>query len=99
MIETKVFLDEADLYENKPLFEYIMRYLMHHNIMGATLFQAVEGFGHNHHLHHSKILGSVDDEPLMIVFIDEDEKIRSVLPHIKEILKEGLITLCKVEIY
>lgn len=96
MIEVKIFLDEADLHETKPLHEYIMRYLMHHNIIGASVFEAYEGFGRKHHLHHLKELGTVDETPLMILFIDEEEKVNSVLSHLKEIVKEGLIVTSAV---
>lgn len=96
MLEVKVFVDEADLHENKPLHEYIMRYLMHHNIMGATVFEGYEGFGRKHHLHRLKELGTVDESPLMILFIDEKEKVDAVLPHLKEIVNGGLIVISNV---
>lgn len=97
MLEITIFLDENDLYENKPMHEYIMRYLMHHNIMGASLFVAMMGYGHKHHLHHPRKIGGMDEEPIMITFIDEEEKVRAVLPHLKEVVKEGLIVQKKVE--
>ena len=96
MLEVKIFLDEADIYENKPMHEYIMRYLMHHNILGASVFEAFEGYGRKHHLHHLKEIGSVDESPLMILFIDDQEKVNQILPHLKDVVKEGLITLTEV---
>ncbi len=97
MLEVTVFLDEADLFEGKPMHEHIMRYLMHHNIAGASLFSATMGYGHKHHLHHPAKIGGMDEVPTMIMFIDEEEKIRGVLPHLKEIVKEGLIVQKRVE--
>jgi hypothetical protein len=35
--------------------------------------------------------------PLMLTFIDDEIKIRPVLPHIKEVLKEGFIVLNEVK--
>jgi len=99
MLEVKIFIDEADLHENKPMHEYLMRYLMHHNIIGASVFEAYEGYGKKHHLHHLKGLGTVDESPLMIFFVDEEDKVKSILPHIKEIVNDGLIVTCKVERY
>ncbi len=96
MLEVKIFLDEADTYGEKPLHEHIMRHLMHHNIRGASVFEAYEGYGRKHHLHHLKVLGSVDENPLMILFIDEEEKVNSVLPHFREIVNGGLITANRV---
>ena len=97
MIEVNLFLDESDLFQDKPAHEYIMRYLMHNSILGASVFSAIMGYGHKHHLHHPKKIGNVDENPIMIVFIDEEEKVKKVLPHLKEVINEGLITLKKVE--
>ncbi len=97
MLEVSVYLDEDDLYEGKPLHEYLVRHLMHHEIVGATVFAAVMGYGHKHHLHHPNKFGAVDERPIMIQFIDEEARVHAVLPHIKEIVKEGLIIMKKVE--
>ncbi len=97
MIELQIFLDEGDIYNNEPMHEYILRYLMHHDINGATLFAAIEGYGHKHHLHHPGKIGNVDEGPVMILFIDEEEKINPIIPHLKSIVNEGLIVKLKVE--
>ena len=54
MLEVTMFLDEDDLHQDKRMDEYIMRYLMHHGIMGASVFPAVMGYGQKHHLHHDR---------------------------------------------
>jgi len=97
MLEIRLFLDEEDMHEGKRLDEYIMRYLMHHGIMGASVFPAVTGYGKKHHLHHTRTIGSADEGPLMILVIDEEEKLRSVLPHLKEVMRDGLVVAQRVE--
>ncbi len=97
MVEVKIFLDEADQYEGKPMHEQVMRYLMHHNIAGASVFSAMMGYGRKHHLHSPRKIGGMDEEPVMILFIDEEEKVRAVMPHLKEIVKEALIVQRTVE--
>ncbi len=99
MLEVKIFLDEADIYDNKPMHDYIMRYLMHHNVIGASVFEAYEGYGKKHHLHHLKGIGTVDESPLMILFIDEEDKVNLILPHLRKVIDDGLIILNKVERY
>ena len=39
----------------------------------------------------------MDEGPIMIPFVDEEEKVRGVLPHIKEVIKDGLIVMKKAE--
>jgi len=97
MLEIRLFLDEEDMHEGKRLDEYIMRYLMHHGIMGASVFPAVMGYGKKHHLHHTRTIGSADEGPLMILVVDEEEKLRAVLPHLKEVMRDGLIVAQRVD--
>jgi uncharacterized protein len=93
MLEVSVFLDEDDMYDGKRAFEYILRYLMHHDIMGASLFSAVGGFGRKHHLNYPRRIGATDEGPILIMFIDDEDRVRAVLPHIKEVVKGGLVVL------
>jgi PII-like signaling protein len=97
MLEVSVFLDQDDRYGKDPADEHIVRYLMHHGIMGASVFTGSMGFGRKRHLHHPRSLGAVDECPVMILFIDEEEKAQKVLPHIKEVVHEGLIVSRRVE--
>ncbi len=96
MLEVTIFIDEDDRYQDKTLYEYIMRYLIHHDIMGASVFAAMGGYGHKRHLHYPRKIGAADEGPLMIMFIDEAEKVVTVLPHLKEVVKEGLIVVKEV---
>ncbi len=98
MKEVTIFVDEEDLHESTPLHEYIMRYLMHHNIRGASIFAATVGFGHKHHLNRPRRLGGTDEGPLMILFIEEEQKVQLVLPHLKEVVRNGLIFLKTTEV-
>ncbi len=97
MLEVSLFLDEDDMYQGKHMHEYIMRHLMHNGISGASVFSALMGYGRKHHLHHPRGLGTVDEGPIMIMFIDEEDKVKTVLPHLKEILHDGLIVTKRVE--
>ncbi len=97
MVEVSIFLDEDDMYDGKRMYEYILRYLMHHNIMGASVFEAMGGYGHKHHLNFPRQIGASDEGPIMLMFIDEEQKVRTVLPHIKEVVRDGLIVMKQAE--
>ncbi len=98
MLEVNIFLDENDRRDNRPMHEYVVHFLMHHQIRGASIFAAMGGYGHKHHLHLPKRIGATDEAPILIVFIDEEEKILGVLPHLKEVIKEGLIVVKEVKV-
>jgi len=97
LVEIKIFLDEGDRHEDGPMYEYIMRYLMHNGIQGASILPVFAGFGGKHHLNLPNSIGSVDEVPLVILFIDEVEKVNIVLPHLKEILRKNLIIKTSIE--
>ncbi|MDB5036268.1 MAG: hypothetical protein JWQ98_3509 [Chlorobi bacterium] len=97
MLQVQIFLDEDDTHDGKPMHEYLLRYLMHHDIRGATLFRATMGFGSQHHLHAPERLGALDERPLMITFVDEPFKVRPILPHFRELLTDGIIITHGVE--
>ncbi len=79
------------------MHEHILRFLMHHKVSGATLIKGTMGFGSHHHLHEPSRLGATDALPLVIVFVEEEHKVAAVLPHLKEIVSEGLIVAHRVE--
>lgn len=97
MIQVQLFIDEDDRYKGRSAHEQIMRLLMHQGIRGATSFAARAGYGKKHHLHHPGALGAVDEGPIMILFIDDDTKVRAVMPLIKEIVQDGLVVMHQVE--
>jgi PII-like signaling protein len=92
-----MFLDEDDMYEGDALYEHVLRYLMHHDIMGATMFKGYMGFGAHHHLHKPQNFAGSDSVPVMVVFVDANEKVQEVLPHLKTVLPKGLIVTAAVE--
>ncbi len=97
MIEVKIFFDAEDRHNGKRLDEYILRYLMHHHVRGATTFVGSKGFGAHHHLNEPDQLGASDALPVMIMFIEEESRVHQVLPHLKEVVAQGLIVVNNVE--
>ncbi len=79
------------------MHEHILRFLMHHKISGATMIKGVMGFGSHHHLHEPTRLGASDALPVVIVFVDDESKVSAVLPHLKEIVSEGMIVAHRVD--
>jgi|GraSoiStandDraft_41_1057321.scaffolds.fasta_scaffold3108330_2 PII-like signaling protein len=93
-----IYLDETDRYGEMPAYEAVVRKLLQLHIAGATAMAGIMGFGSHHLVHRKRLLGVADDRPITITAIDEEEKIRSVIPQIRHIIPEGLIALMDVEI-
>ena len=56
------------------------------------------GFGAHSRLHTAKILRLSEDLPMVIEIVDSKEKIETLLPHLDEMVTEGLITLEEVQV-
>jgi len=98
MMQAQIFIDKDELHGSHPLFEYIIRFLIRHKIKGATAFRGYLGFGSHQHLKRPDDLFSFDEPPMMITFIDEDEKVLNTIALLRKEVKNGLIITHPVEI-
>ncbi len=96
-VRLRIYLGEADRHQGKPAYMYILELLRREGLLGATVLRGIAGFGSKSIIHFPGILRLSEDLPIVIEVVDEEEKIRKVLPKIQEIVKEGLITLEKLE--
>ena len=94
----RIFIGESDRWEHKPLYEAIVLKARELHLAGATVLRGPMGFGKSSRLHTAKILRLSLDLPLVIEIVDSEEKITNFLPHLDEMVKEGLITLEKANV-
>jgi PII-like signaling protein len=94
----RVFIGESDQWQGKPLYEAIVLKARELHIAGATVLRGPMGFGANSRLHTTKILRLSEDLPMVIEIVDSQEKIDELMPHIDEMLQEGLVTLEDVRV-
>jgi uncharacterized protein len=94
-----VFCDVTDLWKNEErLYEAIVRKLHKQGILGATVLVGVMGYGVHRRIHKRGLLGVSDEKPVVVLAIDQEEKLRAVLPIIVPMVKEGMINLVDTEI-
>lgn len=93
-----IFVGESDHYHHKPLYKALVETFREKGLAGATVIRGIEGFGKASRIHTASILRLSEDLPVMIRVVDTEEKIRSVLPIIDEMVTEGLVTLSDVEV-
>src|SRR3954471_2475697 len=90
MLQAQIYIDKDELHGMQPLFEYIIKFLIKHKIRGATAFRGTIGFGPNQHMKRPDDLFSFDEPPMMITFIDDDEKVKDVLVRLRKEVKNGI---------
>ena len=94
----RVFIGEQDKWHGVPLYEAIVNLARKEQLAGATVLKGCMGFGCKSHMHTAKILRLSEDLPMIIEIVDSEEKIMAFLPHLDEMVTEGLITLEKVNV-
>ena len=94
----RIFIGESDRWHHQPLYEAIVLKARELGLAGATVLRGPMGFGANSHLHTAKILRLSVDLPMIIEIVDAKEKIDELMPHIDEMVQEGLVTLEKVQV-
>ena len=63
------------------------------------MIRGIEGYGANSRIHTTRILSLSEDLPLAIIVVDEEQRIRDFLPHLDEIITEGLVIIDPVQVY
>lgn len=94
----RIFIGEADKWQNEPLYQAIVHLAKKEGMAGATAIKGFMGFGCKSHLHTTKLLRLSEDLPIVIEIVDSEEKINLFLPHLDNMVKEGLITLEKANV-
>ncbi|PYQ45297.1 MAG: hypothetical protein DMF77_04745 [Acidobacteria bacterium] len=96
----RIFIGESDKEKgrDRPLYEGIVHRAREAHLAGATVLKGPMGFGRHSRMHASRLLEMSSDLPVVIEIVDSEEKVRSFLPVVDELVTEGLVTLEAVRI-
>lgn len=93
-----VFVDLTDTWEDGPLYEAVVQTLERHGLAGATVISGIMGFGRHRQIHRKGLFGMADEKPVTIACIDDEPKIKAVLPFLVPMVKEGIVALQDIEV-
>ena len=93
-----IFVNETDRWHDTPLYHALVHRLRQLDIAGATAHAGILGFGHHKRLHHKGLLRISDDRPVTVTAVDEEQKLRALLPELREMVREGLILVLDAEL-
>lgn len=94
----RIFIGESDHWHGKPLSEAIVLKAKELHLAGATVLRGPMGFGANSRLHTTKLLRLSEDLPMIVEIVDGKDKLDELMPHIDEMVQEGLVTLERVQV-
>lgn len=92
----RIFVNESDRLDGKPLYESIVRTARDHGLAGATALRGIEGYGANNRVHTVKVLRLSEDVPIVIEVVDDADRINAFLPTVESLVAEGMVTIEKV---
>lgn len=93
-----VFIGESDRYHHRRLYVEIVHRAHAAGLAGASVLRGIEGFGASQHVHTTRILSLTEDLPVVIVMIDESERIERFALELDELITEGLVVIDDVEV-
>jgi len=94
----RIYIDNTDKYNGKPLWEEILKQAKENSLAGATVLKAVAGIGANTELHTSDIWMLSQKLPLIIEIIDDEDKILKFIDICSDLIGEGMVTITDVEV-
>jgi len=94
----RIYVGESDQWQGRPLYEALVHLLRERGAAGATVFRGIEGFGRAARIHTSRILRLSGDLPVLIEVVDEEAKVRAILPELEGMIEGGLVTLERVDV-
>jgi uncharacterized protein len=94
----RIHFGEDDKWKDKTLYRAIVEKCRELDIAGATVFRGIEGYGASTLIRRTHLLSFSSDAPVMVTVIDSEEKILQLLPHLDQMVQEGLIAMSEVEV-
>ncbi|MEV0296131.1 DUF190 domain-containing protein [Nocardia sp. NPDC050710] len=94
-----VLLDEDDKWRHGPLYHEIVRRARDSGLAGASVWRGVEGYGASSHIHTSRILDLAEHLPVLVMIVDETERLRAFVEQNAEILAPVNVAMSAIEIW
>jgi PII-like signaling protein len=94
----RIFIDEEDRWQDKPLYCAIVDALRDAGFAGATVLKGIEGYGAHRAVHSARAFDLSTNLPVLIEVFECEEKVLSFFPVLREMVSEGLITLENVQL-
>jgi PII-like signaling protein len=86
-------IGERDRSDGRLLADALMDVYERHGVHTSALLRGIEGFGAKHRLQTERLLTLSEDLPIVALALDEEPTIEAVLADVREISREGLISL------
>lgn len=93
-----IYFGESDHYEGKALHAALLEFLRREGAAGATIVRGLSGFGAHSRIHTAKIVEISFDLPLRLEWVDQPETVERLMPQVRRMVDDGLITVEEVDV-
>lgn len=93
-----IYISESDRWHNEPLYIALIELARQHGLAQGTAMRAMAGYGKYITIQTTHFLDLSSNLPVVVSIIDREEAISEFLPLVREMVKNGLITLQPLEI-
>jgi PII-like signaling protein len=93
----RIFMGEADKWDGEPLYDAIIKRLRMMDILGATVYRGILGYGAKGETHKGHFLHISQDLPIMISVIETPEKVQEAIAILEGMIQDGLIVTSDVD--
>jgi CBS domain-containing protein len=97
-LRINIYIGESDHYQGRALFMALLELLKREGASGATVVRGLSGFGARSRIHTATILTLSEDLPLRLEWVDKPEVVERLLPQVREMVDDGLITVEEVNV-
>ncbi len=94
----RIYIGESDRWHHQSLAEALLLMAKREGLAGGTVFKGMAGFGAHSKVHTTSILRLSEDLPVLVEFVDQQERIAHIRPFVAEMVQEGLVTIDPVEV-
>ena len=95
----RLYFGESDRHEGRPLWTALLDTLRRNGAAGATILRGMASFGAQSRVHAATEVDLSADVPLVLEWIDSDERIEALLPTIAAMIDGGIVTSEPIDIH
>ena len=94
-----IYVGESHHHHGRSAYMAVFEFLFYHQVAGATVTRGIAGFGPDHHIHTADVLTASANLPIKIEFIESAGQVAALLPRLREMIGDGLISVSPADVY
>ena len=91
-----IFIDESSHWHGKSLAAALLERMRKEGIAGATVLRGSSGYGTHGQIHTTSIIDLATNLPIMVIAVDQPDKIEALHPMLDEMVQQGLVVIDEV---